>query len=162
MLPREPAVPRSRTTAASLCAFLTIALAVASSIATSFYLHAQDANITSQSGTTAFVPGSFDGEEPSGAFIDYAPPPVPTYNLSSPRRTNVEDKEIQDRDPAARKLQQQETLGRVQTKDGSIGLETDRRGDPSKLVPFNDFSEGQSKKPDSFIGFSIVKPYDPK
>ncbi len=155
-------MPLLRSASVPLSALLALALSVGFATLSNTDLYAQALPQDANSGATGFVPGSFDGGEPSGAFIDYVPPPVPTYNLSSPRRSNVTDKEIQDHDPATRNLRQEESLGRVQTNDGSIGLETNRRGDPSKLVPFNDFSEGQARKPDSFIGFSIVKPYDPK
>lgn len=151
----------ARTAYAPLRIFsVLIAVAVVAAFGAS--AHALDADGAHETGATDFVPGSFDMGNPPASFVDYSAPTVPTYNLSAPRRTESGSQESAVRDPATQKLRQEETLGRAQTKDGSVGLETDRRGDASKVVPLNDFSTGQTRKPDSFIGFSIVKPYDSK
>ena len=122
-----------------------------------------DAGSTSLFGATLFAPDSLDAAEPPAAPIDYSAPSVPSFDLS-PRKAVVNDGEIPsvDSSPAKRNFRPEEALGRIQSKDGTFGLETERRADPGKLVPMNDFSEAQSKKPDSFIGLSIVRPYDPK
>jgi hypothetical protein len=123
---------------------------------------AQDANSTRDSGaTTNLFSGAFDVIEPPAEVVDYSPPSTPTYNLSS-GKLNLKDGEVQGGGASTKELRQEEAVGRVQTNGGSFGLETERKFDPSKVVPHNDFSESQLKKPDSFVGFSIVSPYDPK
>jgi len=122
----------------------------------------QNANSATDAGaTTRLFSGAFDVIEPPAEVVDYSTPSTPAYNLSS-SKLNLNDGEIQSGSASTKELRQEEAVGRVQTNGGSFGLETERKFDPSKVVPHNDFSDSQSKKPDSFVGFSIVSPYDPK
>jgi hypothetical protein len=122
----------------------------------------QDPNSLADGDAKIILPGSFfDMMEPAAAAVDYSPPKPPSYDLPL-RKLDLNGLESSGGESSAKKATQTDSIGRIQNNGGSMGLETDRRLDPNKIGPHNDFVENQSKNPDSFIGFSIVSPYDSK
>jgi hypothetical protein len=121
----------------------------------------QDPNSPAHGDAKIILPGSFfDMVEPP-AVVNYSPPTPPSYDLPL-RKPDLNGLESGGGESSTKKATQTESIGRIQNNAGSMGLETDRRLDPNKIGPHNDFVANQSKKPDSFIGFSIVSPYDSK
>jgi len=120
----------------------------------------QDTSSPARSDATSIQPGSFfDMVEPP-APIDYSAPTPPTYDLS-PRRLDLNGLESRTGSAPTKEATQEESIGRIQNSGGSMGLETERRLDPNKIGPPSDFVKNQ-REPDSFVGFSIVSPYDSK
>lgn len=120
----------------------------------------QDPNSPPNTDAESVQPGSFfDIVEPP-APIDYSPPTPPTYDLSS-RKIDSNGSESRSESASVKRATQEESIGRLQNGGGSMGLETERRLDPTKIGPPNDFVKNQ-REPDSFVGFSIVSPYDSK